>query len=139
MDKNNALVPPYPGDAHIDLGVWHKCACPSEKQNAEGYNLLLKEHSDTWCCGVADHYDDTHAIDAVQRFTDDLIALADALPDEEVSSRPWSIVLCLSPLYLLISLWPSVALEIMPRIAELAKKHGLVYYDAQSKRVILPD
>jgi len=75
---------------------------------------------------------------AVQAFHDEVITLVDALPDEDVRSRSWSIVLRCNPLFNLISLWPTVATELAPALTESAKRHGLVCYDPQNDVATLP-
>jgi len=126
-------VPPHKGDEHYDLGIWHPSALPGNKQNKEGYHELQHrvEEDDCAC--------DVEAENAVQAFEDDVCALVDALPDEEVCSRSWSILIRRNPLFKLISLWPSVATEMAPAIAQSARRHGLVCYDPQNDVVTFPD
>jgi len=76
---------------------------------------------------------------AVQRFHDEVTILVDAVPEEDVCSRSWSIVLRCNPLFNLISLFPAVATELAPAITESAKRHGLVCYDPQSDAIIFPE
>jgi hypothetical protein len=130
-------VPPYIGDEHFDLGVWHPSVLPAGMQNKHGYHELerLLEDGD-WC--EVEQKQASEAESAIQAFHDEVVALVDALPDEEACSRSWSIVLRCNPLYNLISLWPSVAIEVAPAIVESAKRHGLICYDPQNDVVTLP-
>ena len=111
-------VPPYKGEEHFDLGIWHPSALTADMQNKEAYYELERRlEEDDWC---------------------EVVTLVDALPDEETDSRSWSIVLRCNPLYNLISLWPTVAIEIAPAIVDSAKRHGLVCHDPQNDVVTLP-
>jgi hypothetical protein len=131
-------VPPHKGDEHFDLGIWHPSALPADKQNKEGYHVLEQRVKEEDCTCEAEDSDPTEAEQAVQAFSDEVFALVEALPDEEVCSRSWSIVLRCNPLFHLMSLWPTVAIELAPAIAESAKRHGLVCYDPQNDVVTLP-
>jgi hypothetical protein len=131
-------VPPHKGDEHFDLAIWHPSALPPDKQNKEGYYLLEQRVEEEDCTCEVEERHPSEAENAVWAFHDDVIALVDALPDEEVCSRSWSIVLRYSPLFHLISLWPTVAIELAPAIAESAQRHGLVHYDPQKDVVTLP-
>jgi hypothetical protein len=131
-------VPPHEGDEHVDLGIWHPSALPVDRQNREGYGLLARRaDEEDWTCEVEESHS-SDAVKAVQAFHDEVVALVDALPDEEVCSRPWSIVLRCNPLYVLISLWPTVAIKMASPIGDAAKRHGLVCYDPQNDVVTLP-
>jgi len=130
-------VPPYQGDEHFDLGVWHPSALPADMQNKEGYHELERRlEADDWC--EAEERQPSEVVKAVQAFHDEVVTLVDALPDDEACIRSWSIVLRCNPLYNLISLWPTVAIEMAPAIVESAKRHGLVCYDPQNGVVTLP-
>ena len=131
-------VPPHKGDDHFDLGIWHPSAVPADKQNKEGYHVLQRQvEEDDWACEVEESRP-SESENAVEAFSDEVTALVDALPEEDVCSRSWSIVLRCNSLFRLISLWPTVAIELVPAIAESAMRHGLVYYDPQSDVVTLP-
>jgi hypothetical protein len=130
-------VPPHKGDAHFDLGAWHPSALPSDKQNREGYQALQRAVEKDDCTCEVEERQPSGAETAVQAFEDEVCALVDALPEEEVCSRSWSIVLRRNPLFLLISLWPRVGTELARAIAESAKRHGLVCYDPQNDVVTL--
>ena len=131
-------MPPHKGDEHFDLGVWHPSALPADKQNKAGYHVIQRRvEEDDWTCEVEESHP-SEAEKAVQAFSDEVSALVDALPHENACSRSWSIVLRCNPLFRLISLWPTVAIELVPAIAESAMRHGLVYYDPQSDMVRLP-
>ena len=131
-------VPPHKGDEHFDLGIWHPSALPADKQNKDGYQLLQRRiEEDDWTCEDEESRP-SEAENAVQAFSDEVTALVDALPDEDVCSRSWSIVLRCNSLFRLISLWPTVAIELAPVIAESAMRHGLVCYDPQSDVVSVP-
>jgi hypothetical protein len=141
-------VPPHKGDDHFELGIWHPNALPFDRQNKEGYHELQRRFDENDCTSEADEAackpeiegrQPSEAESAIESFTDEVTALVDALPDQDVSARTWSIVLRYDPLFRLISLWPSVAIELAPAIAESAMRHGLVYYDPQSDVVTLPE
>jgi hypothetical protein len=126
--------PPHPGDGHFDLGIWHPSALPADKWNKAGY-LALEQLSEldneSWIC------EDEHAVPgeperAVQAFENDVCAVVDTLPDEQLCSRPWTIVIRRDPTFSLISLWPTAAPQLAPAIVEVAKRHGLVCYDPQN-------
>jgi hypothetical protein len=131
-------VPPHKDDEHFDLGVWHPSALPAHQQNSEGYNALERRYGDTDRVYEGDERPPSEAEKAVQAFFDEVTTLVDALPEEEVCSRRWSIVLRCNPLFLLISLWPTVATALGPAIAESAKRHGLACYDPQKDVITLP-
>jgi hypothetical protein len=131
-------VPPHKGDEHFDLGVWHPSALPAHVQNSEGYDALKRRDDDPDCNYEGDERPPSEAEKAVQAFEDDVITLIDALPEEEVCSRPWSIVLRCNPLSRLISLWPTIGIALAPAIAESAKHHGLVCYDPQKDVITFP-
>src|SRR5579872_2204277 len=125
-------VPPHKDDEHFDLGIWHPSALPADKQNKEGYHLLERRIEEEDCTTEVEASHPGEAEKAVQAFHDEVITLVDALPDEDVRSRSWSIVLRCNPLFNLISLWPTVATELAPALTESAKRHGLVCYDPQN-------
>lgn len=131
-------VPPRQGDKHFDLGVWHPSALPADLQNREGYLLLERRDEQEDCTCETENSDPSEAENAVQAFSDELIALVETLPNEEASNRPWSIALRCNPLCRIISLWPTVATELATAITESAARHGLVCYDPQSDVVALP-
>jgi hypothetical protein len=131
-------VPPHTGDEHFDLGIWHPSALPADQQNQEGYLVLGRRVEEEDCTCEVEESHPSEAEEAIQAFHDEVIALVDALPDEEVSSRSWSIVFRCNPLFHLISLWPTVAIELAPAITESATRHGLVCYDPQNDVVTLP-
>lgn len=131
-------VPPHKGDEHFDLGVWHPSALPADKQDKEGYHVLQRRVEEIDCDFELEESQPSEVENAVQAFTDEVTALVDALTDEDVCSRSWSIVLRCNSLFRLISLWPTVAIELAPAIAESALRHGLVCYDPQSDVVTLP-
>ena len=129
-------VPPHKGDEHFDLGIWHPSALPTDKQNKEGYEILKLRAEEDWD-GEDKEYPSEPST-AVEKFHEEVDKLVDALPDEEANERSWSIVLRCDPLYRLISLWPTVAVEVAPAIVEAANRNGLVCYDPQSDVVNLP-
>ena len=131
-------VPPHKDDEHFDLGIWHPSALPADKQNKEGYHLLERRIEEEDCTTEVEASHPGEAEKAVQAFHDEVITLVDALPDEDVRSRSWSIVLRCNPLFNLISLWPTVATELAPALTESAKRHGLVCYDPQNDVATLP-
>jgi hypothetical protein len=131
-------VPPHRGDEHFDLGVWHPSALPGDKRNTEGYQALQRALEENDCTCEVDESRPGEAEKAVQAFEAEVCALVDALPEEEVCGRSWSIVLRRNPLFILISLWPTVGTELAPAIVESARRHGLVCYDPQSDVVTLP-
>lgn len=113
-------VPPHQGDKHFDLGIWHPSALPAAKKNRVGYQVLQRQvEEDDWTCDVEESRPN-EAENGVQAFSDEVTALVDAPPDEDVCSRSWSIVLRCKPLFRLISLWPTVAIKLVPAIAESA-------------------
>lgn len=128
-------VPPHKGDEPFDLGIWHPSALPADRQNKEGYEILKQRAEEDWD-GDDEEYP-AEALSAVKKFRREVEKLVDALPDDEASDRSWSIVFRLNPLFCLISLWPSVAVELAPAILESASRHGLVCYDPQSDVVTL--
>ena len=131
-------VPPHKGDEHFDLGIWHPSALPADKQNKEGYQVLQRRvEAHDWACDIEESLP-SEGENAVEAFSDEVTALVDALPEEDACSRSWSIVLRCNPLFRLISLWPTVAIELAPAIAESAKRHCLVCYDPQNDVVTLP-
>ena len=142
LDMWEFSVPPHKGDEHFDLGIWHPSALPADKQNKEGYHVLERRIEEEDCAIEVEESNPSEAEKAVQAFHDEVTTLVDglldALPDEEVFSRSWSIVLRCNPLFNLISLWPTVATELAPVITESAKRHGLVCYDPQNDIASLP-
>jgi hypothetical protein len=131
-------VPPHKGDEHFDLGIWHPSALPIDKQNREGYHDLERwVNQDDWDSEIEERHPE-EAVAAIQSFSDSVTALIDALPEEEICSRPWSIVFRCHALFRLISLWPTVGIELAPAIVESAQRHGLICYDPQNDMVTLP-
>jgi hypothetical protein len=129
-------IPPFPGDEHYDLGIWHVTALPADKHNGEGYRIL-KERVDEWTCNTGEP-NPWKAVMAVRRFHNQVVKLVDAIPEEEICSRSWSVVLCNNPLFNIISMIPDVATKMAPKIVHLAKTYGLVCYDPQNDTVSLP-
>jgi len=130
--------PPHKGDEHFDLGIWHPSALPSDKQNGEGYGILQQRVEKELNAGIEDEYPD-EAVRAVKAFHDAMVSLVDALPEDEICSRPWTIVIQLHPVFNLISLWPTVAVQLVPSLRLLAQEHGLCYYDPQSGTIQCPE
>ncbi|HXA50805.1 MAG TPA: hypothetical protein VNV86_10895, partial [Candidatus Acidoferrum sp.] len=118
--------------------IWHPSALPIDKQNKEGYHALQQQLEEYNLTSEYEERDPSEAEAAIHSFSDSVTALIDALPEEELCSRPWSIVLRCHPLFRLISLWPSVGVELAPAIAESAKRHGLICYDPQNEVVTVP-
>ena len=129
--------PPYKGDEHFDLGIWHPSALPPDKQNEDGYSVLQRRVDEEVNSETDEEYSEG-AVHAVTAFHNEMIALVDALPEDEVCSRRWTIVIQLHPLFNLISLWPTVAVELAPAINQLAQEHGLFCYDPQSGVISYP-
>jgi hypothetical protein len=128
-------VPPHKGDKHFDLGVWHPSALPVDKQNRDGYQVLQRRiYEGDWDCETEEPLPD----ESIESFCDSVTALIDALPEDDVCSRPWSIAFRRHPLFCLISLWPAVGVVLGPAIVEKARRHGLICYDPQSDMVTLP-
>jgi hypothetical protein len=130
--------PPHKGDDHFDLGIWHPSALPAHMQNKDGYHALQRRVEEVDWNSELEGSQESDAEKAVQQFSDEVIKLVDGLPVDDNATRQWTIALRCNPLFLLISLWPEVGIELAPVIAELAKRHGLVCYDPQSDVVTLP-
>ena len=130
-------VPPHKGDEHFDLGIWHPSALPADKQNREGYDILqLRDREEKPIC--EDEESQLTKSEQLQAFEDEVCAFVDALPEEGLCSRSWTIVFRWNRLFCLIALWPTVAIELAPGITESANRHGLVCYDPQSDVVSFP-
>jgi hypothetical protein len=109
----------------FELGIWHPFALSSNKQNREGYKTL-RDSRNSYRSGVP-RVQRQEAIDAVQSFVDETRDLIAALREGGSDLTSTS-----GPLHIILFLDPDGSARIALSIAELAQRHGLVFYDPQA-------
>lgn len=118
----------------FDLGVWHAEEPLTDREASDTYLRLCEE----WPFLEGDH-------PAVNAFYEELVKHwpeIDTIPEEKVGDFdfcPWSCELNHSGVAVVMScVWPK-ATAVAEYVAELARKHGLLFFDPQAGRVTLPD
>ena len=113
----------------FDLAVWRTdVGTPSDADAGKTYVEL----SELPCDGgpmvpeVGDFY-----AEFTQRYQE-----IDDFPEEEVDDCPWSVALCHSKKYIIVSVVWSRADEMRSVVLDLAKKYQLLLFDPQSDKVI---
>jgi len=118
----------------FDLAVWHT-EQPLTYEQASDIYLRLCEEWPYLGGGNA----------AVQSFYEELIQHwpeIDSIPEEKVGDfdvSPWSCALDHSGMAVIMAcVWPQAS-EVAEYVTALARKHGLLLFDPQARRVILPE
>jgi hypothetical protein len=114
----------------LHFAVWHSEKAISDQEAADLYLKLYEQRRTP----IEQHID-------VYSFYNELAARCpevDMVPEEQLENCPWACAHDRSGFHVIMSVLDEKADEAVPLIRELAEKHGLVYFDAQSNTVQLP-
>ncbi|WP_136518139.1 hypothetical protein [Cellulomonas telluris] len=109
----------------FELAFWHERPTPSDDAALATYYRLTEEDGDA----VRPHV-------AVSRFLTDLLTAFEDLTEENADSSPWAGPVCATDGCVMVSISGSRSVEVMPRLQQMASRHGLVTFDPQNSRVV---